>query len=153
MLSNPDIGMTPARSWCRSKLTDKTNQRDEGVRPPSCHLAQHSGNRASTLISLLENCGRPAATIPASTWSPSHWPDASVAGRVMARCHAAQPPPSPPLRQGCDQKHRPGSLGAGAPGSTPGDAINPKEQQPMTGGLFVMSVLLFVAGVTLISLG
>ena len=52
-----------------------------------------------------------------------------------------------------DQKHRSSSGGPGAPGSKPGDAIDQTSQQPMNSGLLVLSVLLFMAGVTLISLG
>jgi hypothetical protein len=40
-----------------------------------------------------------------------------------------------------------------AHGSTPGNAIHQTSQQPMNSGLLMLSVLLFVAGVTLISLG
>ena len=62
------LGMTPPRSGCRSKLTSKTIERDEGVRPPSCHLAQHSDNQASTLIRLLESCGRPDTAVAEGSW-------------------------------------------------------------------------------------
>ena len=41
---------------------------------------------------------------------------------------------------------------AGAPGCTPGDGVDQTSQQTMNSGLLVFSVLLFVAGVTLISL-
>ena len=71
----------------------------------------------------------------------------------MARCHATQPTPGSQHRQGCDPKHRQSSGGTGAPGGTPGNGINQTRQQPMNSGLLVLSVLLFVAGVTLISIG
>ena len=43
------------------------------------------------------------------------------------------------------------AVGLGASGGTPGHGINQTRQQPMNSGLVVLSVLLFVAGVTLIS--
>ena len=106
------------------------------------------------LLNKLEREGHRIARLPGEQTEADYAAtQAAVAGRILALCHAAQPSPGSQLRQGCDQKHRPSSLGSGAPGCTPGDAINQKGRLPMTGSLFVLSVLLFVAGISLISLG
>jgi len=68
---------------------------------------------------LLQSCGQPAASIPASTRRPCWSPRAALAGRVLARCHATQPPPGSKHRQGCDQKRSSSSCWSGASGCTP----------------------------------
>ena len=91
-----------------------------------------------SLLQLGDRVGRRV-----QRWPEGSWPDAMQRSPRRVRSTAKD----------VIKSTAQAAVGLGAPGCPPGDGIHQTRQQPMNSGLLVLSVLLFVAGVTLISLG
>ena len=104
------------------------------------------------MVQLRNRCGQPTASCPGSAERQSDTPNDAVAGRILARFSPAQPVPSTEQSQGCDQNHRSGSRGLRAQSSARKSPESAGKQQQMNSGLFALSILLFVAGITLMTL-
>ena len=76
-----------------------------------------------------------------------------MARGILARFAAAQPSPGSCNSQGSDQKHRQSCCVLRTGSSARQPQKSAREQQAMNSGLLVLSILLFVAGITLVTLG
>ena len=104
------------------------------------------------MVQLRNCCGQPTASSPGSAERQSDTSNDAVAGRILARFSPAQPVPSTEQSQGCDQNHSSGSRGLRAQSSARKSPESAGKLQQMNSGLFALSILLFVAGITLMTL-